>query len=105
MNKKRKAPIKKNQKRRKVKRVLRFVIGLFMTICSIFFCSAIFKEIKVASDIKSEIKLEKAELKELKLKEEDLKEQKENLNNIDYVEYVARGKYLFTKEGEQIFKF
>ena len=30
---------------------------------------------------------------------------KQNLTNPDYVEYIARGKYLVTKEGEQVFKF
>lgn len=30
---------------------------------------------------------------------------RENLDNPDYVEYIARGRYLVTKEGEQVFKF
>ena len=34
-----------------------------------------------------------------------LEETKQKLTNPDYIEYIARGKYLVTKEGEQVFKF
>ena len=45
------------------------------------------------------------EKKELSSKKKELEKAKQNLTNPDYVEYIARGKYLVTKEGEQVFKF
>ena len=45
------------------------------------------------------------EKKELSSKKKELEKAKQNLTNPDYVEYIARGKYLVTKEEEQVFKF
>ena len=47
----------------------------------------------------------KEEKKNLNSKKKELEKTKQNLTNPDYVEYIARGKYLVTKEGEQVFKF
>ena len=50
-------------------------------------------------------RMKKKEKKELSSKKKELEKAKQNLTNPDYVEYIARGKYLVTKEGEQVFKF
>ncbi|MBQ0064306.1 MAG: septum formation initiator family protein [Firmicutes bacterium] len=42
---------------------------------------------------------------DLKKELEDLKEEEQNLKNPEYLEQIARGKYQFSKEGEQVFKF
>ena len=55
--------------------------------------------------IKENIKEGKKKSLELDQKKADLEGKKEDLSNPDYVEYVARGKFLVTKQGEQIFKF
>lgn len=47
----------------------------------------------------------KKESQALDERKEELEETKENLENPDYIEYLARGKYLVTKDGEQVFKF
>ena len=56
---------------------------------------------KLRTSIKSKAEREKSFV----FKKEGVGEGKTNLTNPDYVEYIARGKYLVTKEGEQVFKF
>ena len=55
--------------------------------------------------LKNEISEIKEERKELDGKQKKLQSEKNNLANPDYVEIIARGKYLVAQEGEQIFKF
>lgn len=63
------------------------------------------KELKTTVDLKNSIEQSNTKLKELKTKQTDLEKKKKNLLDPDYIEYIARGKYLVTKEGEQVFKF
>ena len=51
------------------------------------------------------IQQNKKKTQELEEEKSDLEETKQKLTNPDYIEYIARGKYLVTKEGEQVFKF
>lgn len=59
----------------------------------------------MTQDLKASIEQKKEEKKNLNSKKKELEKTKQNLTNPDYVEYIARGKYLVTKEGEQVFKF
>lgn len=70
-----------------------------------FFLGSGIKEVKTTLDLKSSIAQSNSKLKELKAKKTELEKKKKNLQDPDYIEYIARGKYLVTKEGEQVFKF
>ncbi len=70
-----------------------------------FFSVASFNEIKTTFDLKRSIQESNAKLKELKSKRAKLESKKKKLQDPDYIEYIARGKYLVSKEGEQVFKF
>lgn len=63
------------------------------------------QRIKNDRGLENSIEQSNTKLKELKAKQTDLEKKKKNLLDPDYIEYIARGKYLVTKEGEQVFKF
>ena len=60
---------------------------------------------KTTFELKSQIQSNLQEAAQLDEKKKELETTKENLSNPDYVEYIARGKYLVSREGEQVFKF
>lgn len=64
-----------------------------------------FQQLTMMQDLKASISKKEQEKKALTSKKKELEKTKQNLTNPDYVEYIARGKYLVTKEGEQVFKF
>lgn len=88
-------------KKRKKNRWIYLVLVGIICLC---FGSGI-KELKTTVDLKNSIEQSNTKLKELKAKQTDLEKKKKNLLDPDYIEYIARGKYLVTKEGEQVFKF
>lgn len=63
------------------------------------------KEIVTMVQLRQSISETEAKTTELKKKEKKLKTTKKNLSDPSYIEYIARGKYLVTKDGEQVFKF
>ncbi len=83
--------------------------GHFISFCLIlaigFFSVASFNEIKTTFELRRSIQESNVKLKELKSKRAKLESKKKKLQDPDYIEYIARGKYLVSKEGEQVFKF
>ncbi|TGY65514.1 septum formation initiator family protein [Dubosiella muris] len=63
------------------------------------------QEIQTTFALKSEIRNNLKESAKLDDEKKELETTKKNLSNPDYVEYIARGKYLVSREGEQVFKF
>lgn len=80
-----------------------FCIGMLL-VSAIFIAQGV-NVIKTTYVIQENIEKNKAKAKELDDKKAALEDKKENLSNPDYLEYVARGKYLVSKQGEQVFKF
>ncbi len=70
-----------------------------------YFLTSGFQQLTIMYDLKTNISTKEETKKTLTAKKKKLEKTKQNLTNPDYVEYVARGKYLVTKEGEQVFKF
>ena len=56
-------------------------------------------------EIRQSIEDHEEKAAQLEQRQDDLETTRENLDNPDYIEYIARGRYLVTKEGEQVFKF
>lgn len=54
--------------------------------------------------LKSEISVNTSEIKSLNTKKSTLTDQRNKLKDPKYVEHYARGKFLASKSGEQIFK-
>ncbi len=89
----------------KRKKVQHFFVYIAMLVMSGFLIMGGLQQLSMTHELKSSIVQKEKEKKELSSKKKELEEAKQNLTNPDYVEYIARGKYLVTKEGEQVFKF
>lgn len=61
------------------------------------------REIKTTFSLLSDVRESERELAQLEAEKESLELQKEKLTDENYVSSVARGKYLITKENEQIY--
>ena len=94
--------MKKKKKKSPIKRFFVYSILLGLS-CYMLYCG--FKELETTAQIRLSMEDNKKESQALDERKEELEETKENLENPDYIEYLARGKYLVTKDGEQVFKF
>lgn len=89
----------------KRKKVQHFFVYIAVLVMSGFLIMGGLQQLSMTHELKSSIVQKEKEKKELSSKKKELEKAKQNLTNPDYVEYIARGKYLVTKEGEQVFKF
>mgnify|MGYP002768064035 CR=1 FL=1 len=89
----------------KRKKVQHFFVYIAMLVMSGFLIMGGLQQLSMTHELKSSINQKQKEKKALSSKKKELEKAKQNLTNPDYVEYIARGKYLVTKEGEQVFKF
>lgn len=95
--------MKKGKKRNNRFKKLVVYSALLFTSVYMFWCG--FKELETTAQIRLSMENNKKESQALDERKEELEETKNNLENPDYIEYLARGKYLVTKDGEQVFKF
>lgn len=63
------------------------------------------QDIQTYQNLQTQIRANSVLLNEAKAQQEELETQKKNLTNPDYLEFLARGKYHVTREGEQVFVF
>lgn len=92
-------------KRKKIPIPVRVCICVGMLTISLMLMVNGLQDLKTMVDIQTSISKNQEDIQKLKEEQEDLEKTKQNLKNPDYIEYIARGKYLVTKEGEQVFKF
>ena len=83
----------------------RTAVMIFLLLTIGTFSMSVIHDISTCLSLSQSIQSNEARRNELTKQKEDLETEKRNLSNPDYAEFVARGKYLVTKEGEQIFKF
>lgn len=93
----------KSRKKRR-KRMSRMV-ALVLVVCGTLMIISGLSELKTMVDIHQSISQTQKKQSTLKSKKKELEKQKKNLSDPEYIEYIARGKYLVTKDGEQVFKF
>ena len=89
----------------KRKKVQHFFVYIAMLVMSGFLIMGGLQQLSMTHELKSSIVQKDNEKKVLTSNKNEMEKAKKNLTNPDYVEYIARGKYLVTKEGEQVFKF
>ncbi len=70
---------------------------------SIFLLYGVGKEINSMLKLKKQKQLVEVEVKKLEEENVSLISQKNKLEDPNYVQTYARGNYMFTKEGEQVF--
>lgn len=95
----------KRRGKRKLSKASRLFLCLAMLSGTIYFLWTGLQELKTTADIRLNIEANRIKVQELDEVVRDLEKTKQKLANPDYIEYIARGKYLVTKEGEQVFKF
>lgn len=93
---------RKTQVKRKKSKTAKFTSLVAISV-SCLLCYQVFDIIKTTFELKNEIKESKEIIDELMAEEEDLTSEKEKLQDPEYVKRLARGKYSWSKDGEQIF--
>ncbi|MFV0381576.1 MAG: septum formation initiator family protein [Breznakia sp.] len=92
-------------KQKRKNKLPRYFLMLVMLGLSIFFSFQIIQRIQTNSKLKASIKETEAVLKELKTEKQHLQTKKSHLENDEYLQRIARGKFMYTKDdGEQVFK-
>ncbi len=87
------------------KKTLRMLVSAVLVIGSGLLIWSGVQDLKTTIDLKNSISENKVVSQELADELSELKQTKKNLTNPDYMKYYARGEYMVTKEGEQVFKF
>ena len=96
---------KKKMNKKSKSKVTRFLLCMMLLCASAGLIYSGAKELRTTAQIRLDIQEDNEESAALDEKKAELETTKENLTNPDYIEYLARGKYLVTKDGEQVFKF
>ena len=97
----------KKVNKKKKKPMNSFIVGILciaMIWGIVYFVWQISKEVGTTFTLLADINDAKKELEALKKEQEMLTTQKEQLMDDNYVRTWARGEYLITKEGEEIYK-
>ncbi len=89
-------------KKRK-KKVLTIVLSLILFIGAGFLLISSLEEIMSTAQLKEELRESEQLLASIKKENIELSDQKEKLEDPEYVKSYARGTYMLSKEGEQIF--
>lgn len=87
------------------KKMLRMLVSAVLVIGSGLLIWSGVQDLKTTIDLKNSISENTVVSQELADELSELKQTKKNLTNPDYMKYYARGEYMVTKEGEQVFKF
>ena len=94
----------KKKKKSPLATVFTVVLSLLMLAGTGYFLWQISREVETTFTLLTDINDAKKELADLKAEQEHLLQQKEQLLDENYVKIWARGEYLITQEGEEIYK-
>ena len=92
------------RKRRTLTAPARIVLCLLLAGISGYFLYHCALDVLTTFQLKEQIAQNKSQISELEDEQTALQEQKEKLQDPEYLKYMVRGKYLVTKDGEQVFK-
>ncbi len=96
---------KKNKPKKSVfSRIMTVVLSLMMIGATGYFLWQISREVETTFTLITDINAAKRELADLQEEQKHLTRQKERLLDENYVKIWARGEYLITQEGEEIYK-
>ena len=98
-------PKKKKRLKKSLRYTILFVICAAMIAGIIYFVMNANREIRTTFSLRADLKVYEEQLKALEAERDSLVNQKETLTDENYVSNVARGKYLFSKDNEQIYYF
>ena len=85
------------------KKIIKLLVFSFMIAATIYFWVNINREIQLTMTLRASVAESEEQLRKLEEEKQQLVEKKEKLTDTNYVSSIARGEYLITKEGEQVF--
>lgn len=92
----------KKRKRRQMTPIFKlFLLGLFGVAC--FFTYSVVAEIYKTVELRGQLAKVQEQLQNIKDENVKLTSQKDKLEDPDYVQSYARGNYMLTKDGEEIY--
>lgn len=91
------------KKRRRVMTPLFKLIVIFIFVAGVFFTWSVVSEVFKTLDLKSQLKKAEQQLQIIKDENTKLISQRDKLTDPNYVQNYARGNYMLTKDGEEIF--
>lgn len=91
------------KKNKKKKHPVRTFFSLIIVFVSCFLIYAAAEDFIVTLKLKKDISDSESAIAELEQQQSELTEEKKNLEDPEYVKRYARGKYMFSKPGEQVF--
>lgn len=91
--------------KRKMRKGPKVIIFLFFLLTFSYFAYNIIIKIGETLNYRKQMQEQEAKIKELKEEEIYLQAEKEKLENPEYLARYARGKFLLSKENEQILRF
>jgi Septum formation initiator len=94
---------KRRKKKKKANIFVRIIICLICLAGTGFFAYQIFNEGMRTYTLTVDINDSKEQIENLKKENASLVDQKEKLQDVNYVKNLARGEFLLSKDGEQIF--
>lgn len=92
------------QKIKKKKHPVKTVLSLFAIFIACFLIYAASSDLMMTMKLKEEISSSEEMIDSLENQKNQLAKEKGNLENPEYVKRFARGKYMVSKPGEQVFK-
>lgn len=92
-------------KKRRPKSFVFKIISLLCILLALFLLNGVAAELKTTIELKKKAKLAEEVLQQLKAENAELIAQKAKLEDVNYVQSYARGNYMLSKDGEQIFYF
>lgn len=79
------------------------LIVIFIFVAGVFFTWSVVSEVFKTLDLKSQLKKAEQQLQIIKDENTKLISQRDKLTDPNYVQNYARGNYMLTKDGEEIF--
>lgn len=95
-------PVKTKKRRRKATPITKLICVMALGL-TCFFLFSFVKELSTTYRLQKEVAEVQAKLQEMQDQNESLNKEKMKLQDPDYIGNFARGKYMISKQGEQIF--
>lgn len=97
--------VKRERRKKKIPKLWEGLLEIAMVASSGAFLIYGSNDLMTYFNLKGEIQANSDLLEETRARQEELENTKKNLTNPDYLEFVARGRYHVSKQGEQVFVF
>lgn len=95
---------RKKETKKKKRHPLRVLTSLTMICIAGFLTYLAVQDVITTLNLKKQISTTQSELASLEKQKKELTEQKTNLEDPEYIKKYARGKFLVSKDGEQVLK-